>query len=141
MVREITKDIATLQRVSKKVRLKDKNTGRVVQDLIDTARAHRETSGCVGLAAIQIGEPVRVIVVRIGDDFIPLLNPVIVRKDGFKYIAKEGCLSLDGIREVERYHHVEVMHQTAKGFVRLACSGFVAEILQHEIDHLDGKLI
>lgn len=139
MVREIVKDTDTLRSVSAKVNPTSADTKRVIKDLLDTAIAHKDK--CVGMAAIQIGEPVRVIVVFDGVNFIPYINPVITKYHGAKYTAQEGCVSLDGIREVERYEAVEVMHQTAKGFVKFKCAGIVAEIMQHEVDHLNGKLI
>lgn len=139
MVREIIKDTEVLTQVSTKASIRDEYTYRVIEDLIDTANAHKDR--CVGLAAIQIGEPVRIIVVFNGTEFIPLVNPVIVGRFGKKYMSEEGCMSIDGTRQVERFEEVVVMHQAARGIKKFRCVGFAAKIIQHEVDHLNGKLI
>jgi peptide deformylase len=139
MVKDIIKDTTILEQVSTKADPKSAETKRVIQDLIDTATAYSDR--CVGLAAIQIGEPLRVIVVSDGTQFIPFINPTIVKVYGQKYIAEEGCMSLEGTRTVERHEAVDIMHCTARGYSKLQCRGIFAEIMQHEVDHLNGKLI
>lgn len=137
MIREIVKDTEILQQVSKAV--KPKEAQRIIQDLIDTAEAHKER--CVGLSAIQISEPVKVFVAYTGERFIPFVNPVIKRYLGSVYEAEERCMSLEGSRKVSRYEGVEIVHQQGTRYVRTRCTGFFAEIVQHEMDHLRGKLI
>lgn len=137
MVREITKDPEILQQISKKI--KPKEAKQIIQDLIDTAEEHNER--CVGLSAIQIGEPVRVFIAFTGKKFIPFVNPVITQYLGDIYEAEEGCMSLDGSRKVSRYKGVEIMYQKGSKYVKEKYSGFFAEIIQHEMDHLSGKLI
>lgn len=137
MVKEIVKDIAVLQTVSSKANPKEAK--KVIQDLIDTANEHKDC--CVGLSAIQIGIPLRICVVFNGDKFIPFINPIITKTLGDKYEAEEGCMSLDGTRKVMRYGRIEIMRQTQNGFVKEKYRGYMAEILQHEIDHFNGKLI
>ena len=83
MVREITKDTNVLQTVSRKANPKSKETKRIIQDLLDTAEEHKDK--CIGLAAIQIAEPTRVIVVFNGEKFTPYINPVITQFFGDKY--------------------------------------------------------
>lgn len=139
MVREIVKDTEILQQVSKKVKPNAKETKQVIQDLIDTAQEY--SVRCVGLSAIQIGEPVRVFVALKGGVFIPFVNPVITRYFGTTYEIEERCMSLDGARKVTRYGGLEIMHQKGNKFVKDKYSGFFAEIIQHEMDHLSGKLI
>ena len=139
MIREITTDTNILQKVSTKANPKTKETKQVIQDLIDTAEEHKDR--CVGLAAIQISEPTRVIVAFNGENFIPYINPVITQYLGERYETEEGCMSLDGKRKVSRSRGVEIMHQKGNKFVKEKHSGLFAEILQHEIDHLNGKLI
>lgn len=139
MVREIVKDIDVLQQKSCKTDHTSEECKNVIRDLIDTAEEH--TDRCVGLSAIQIGVPLRVCVVFNGDEFIPFVNPVITKRFGKKYIAEEGCMSLDGTRTVERFERIEIIRRTGNGFVKKRFSGFMAEILQHELDHFDGKLI
>ena len=137
MVREIVKDPEILQQVSKAV--KPKEAKQVIQDLLDTAQEHKER--CVGLSAIQIGEPLRVFVAFTGEKFIPFVNPVVTRHLGAIYEAEEGCMSLEGSRKVDRYYGVEILHQIGSRFVKERYHGFFAEIIQHEMDHLCGKLI
>lgn len=137
MIREITKDIEILQQVSKAI--KPKEAQRIIRDLLDTAEAHRER--CVGLSAIQISEPVKVFVAFTGERFIPFVNPVITRYLGSVYEAEERCMSLEGSRKVSRYTGVEIMYQKGTKYVKERYMGFFAEILQHEMDHLGGKLI
>ena len=141
MVREIVKDTEFLQTISKRADINSEETQRIIQDLIDTANANRDENHCVGLAAIQIGEPVRVVVALKGETFVPFVNPVIKRYYGGEYLAEEGCLSLEGTRTVNRHDGIELFHQTKKGVKKQVFTGFLAQIIQHEIDHLNGKLI
>jgi peptide deformylase len=115
--------------------------GGVVEDLIDTMRAYGH---CVGVAAPQIGELVRVAVVdctghRKAPDaqgLLVLVNPVIVASEGSE-VGREGCLSIPQLTaNVRRATSVTV---EAEG-LRVDASGFEARALQHEIDHLDGLL-
>lgn len=140
MIREITKDTEVLQQISAKVKPEDAHTKQLVTDLIDTAVSLGPES-CVGLAAVQISEPFNVIVVYDGQKYVPYINPVIIRYIGDQYEIEEGCVSLEGTRLVKRYRGVEIMHQKGKKFVKEKHYGFYAEILQHETDHLKGKLI
>jgi peptide deformylase len=108
--------------------------------MLDTTEAHKEN--CVGLAAIQIGVPKRVILVRQGDNFIPFINPAVVKKSPGTYYAMEGCLSLDGVRNVRRHRSVMISWTTTNGKKKVKeFNGYTAQILQHEIDHLNGILI
>jgi peptide deformylase len=113
----------------------------VIEDLIDTMRAFGH---CVGVAAPQIGELVRVVVVdctghRKAPDsqgLLVLVNPVIVAAEGSE-VGREGCLSIPELTaNVRRATRVTV---EAEG-LRVDAAGFEARALQHEIDHLDGLL-
>ena len=77
--------------------------------------------------------------VGLGD--LVMHNPVIVKKSG-EYETEEGCLSLIGVRKTKRYKEIEVTYQD-EDFVerRQKFSGYVAQIVQHEVDHLSGKII
>ena len=109
-------------------------------DLIETAEAHREN--CVGLSAVQIGEHKRAVVVLINDKFELFINPAIVGKSSETFETEEGCLSLEGTRKVIRHRSVTVIFTTRTGKTRKQkFTGFVAQILQHEIDHCNGVLI
>jgi peptide deformylase len=99
----------------------------------------------VGLAAPQVGVSLRICVIDVWPDGksqpIVLINPNIVEKSG-KMEGEEGCLSLPGLAaEVKRYARVKVEATNDKGFpVIVEGEGLLSRALQHEIDHLDGKL-
>ena len=111
----------------------------VAQDLLDTLIAHRD--GCVGVAANMIGVKKRIIVVAAGPFAFPMINPVITKKSG-KYQTEESCLSLQGVRPCTRYKEIEVdyLDQNFKP-QHAKYTDFVAQIIQHEIDHFEGILI
>lgn len=139
MIKEITKDTEILQKISKKVNPKAKETKELIQDMLDTAMSHE--GRCIGLAAIQIEIPARVIIAFDGEKFNAFINPVITNYFGEKYETEEGCMSLDGTRETVRSYGIEIMHQKNNKFVKEKYTGRYAQILQHEVDHLNGKLI
>jgi peptide deformylase len=98
----------------------------------------------VGLAAPQVGEPLRLIVIdasRERDSAKVLVNPVIVDASG-REVMEEGCLSVPGVKgKVRRRGRVTVEFQTLAGErTGLDADGLLAHVIQHEIDHLDGTL-
>ncbi len=99
----------------------------------------------VGLAATQVGVLHRVLVYRVQQqaELAALVNPEIEWRGGEEEIAEEGCLSLPGILvDVERPVYIRVRAQNEHGEpVVVEASGLEARVIQHEIDHLDGKLI
>jgi peptide deformylase len=138
MIKEIVKDEAILTLKSETVSMEEAK--EIIADLLDTAKAHIDN--CAGLAAPQIGVNKRVVVVRSGDSFFPMVNPVVVKKTGKKFLNHEGCLSLDGIRAVERYASVLVNYTDGKGKRQTKTfNGTLAIVIQHETDHLNGVLI
>lgn len=138
MIREIIKDENILTQKSEKVELAEAK--EIVSDLLDTAKAHIDN--CAGLAAPQIGVLKKVIVVNINGSFYPMINPVILKKIGNQFNSTEGCLSLEGERTVKRYKSVMVNYQDVTGKkLTKTFTGFIATIIQHEVDHLNGKLI
>lgn len=139
MLKEIVKDLEVLHMKSSKANPNSEETKSVIKDLIDTANEYKDR--CVGLSAIQIGVPLRICVVFNGENFIPFINPIITKNYGDKYEVEEGCMSLDETRIVSRYERIEVIRQTQNGFIKERFRGYMAEILQHEIDHFNGKLI
>ena len=111
----------------------------VAQDLEDTLRANRER--CVGMAANMIGYRKRIIIVATGFADIVMINPVITDKSG-AYETEEGCLSLAGRRKTKRYKEIEVTYQDTDFQERKQIfNGYVAQIVQHEMDHLEGIII
>ncbi len=136
MVREINHDTFFLGQKSEPATEADKG---VAQDLLDTLKAH--TDGCVGMAANMIGVKKNIIAVSMGPVDVVMFNPVIMRKSK-PYEAEEGCLSLDGVRNTTRYQEIDVVYQDMDFKKhRQSFSGFIAEIIQHECDHLEGILI
>lgn len=96
----------------------------------------------VGLAAVQVGIDKQLAVIDIGDGLIKLVNPVIVKKDGIE-TQEEGCLSCPGFSvKVKRAGKVMVNFLNENGdFTELKAEGLLARAVQHELDHLSGKLI
>lgn len=136
MVKSIMKDIFFLNQKSE---LATEGDAQVVQDLLDTLKANEQ--GCVGLAANMIGVKKRIIAINMGPFNLPMINPVIVNKSG-KYEAEESCLSLTGVRKTTRYEEIEVEYLDI-GFMkqRRKYSGWIAQIIQHEVDHCNGIII
>ena len=138
MIKEIVKDVEILTKKSEQVSIEAAQ--EIITDLLDTAKAHIDD--CAGLAAPQIGINKRVVVVRKDDSFFPMVNPMIIKKTGKKFLNHEGCLSLDGVRNVERYTSVLVNYIDGKGKRQTKTfNGMLAIIVQHETDHLNGVLI
>lgn len=108
-------------------------------DLLDTLRAHED--GCVGMAANMIGVNKAIIAVNMGFMNVAMFNPKIVKRNG-KYETEEGCLSLDGVRKCVRYQEIEVEYEDINfKRQRQKYSGWTAQIIQHECDHLNGIII
>lgn len=111
----------------------------VVQDLLDTLAAHKDS--CVGMAANMIGVNKRIIVFDNEGEYMIMFNPEIVKKFG-PYQAEEGCLSLSGVRKAKRWKSIKVQYQNEKFQTRFKTfTGWTAQIIQHEIDHCEGILI
>lgn len=119
---------------------------QLIDDMFETMRANRG----VGLAAVQVGVPLRVIVVEIPEDLddpdagtaLALINPQLARVSKEMEEGVEGCLSVPGwVGNVPRHLAVTVKGLDPDGRkVRLRAQGYLARVLQHEIDHLDGIL-
>ena len=127
-----------LHQKARKVARVDTSIQRLLDDLAETML---DAPGA-GLAANQIGVPLRVCVVKGDENQIwGLVNPVIVKSAGSQ-IGYEGCLSKPGwVGEVERYEAVVVKGLNRHGKqVRIKSTGFTARAFQHELDHLDGVL-
>lgn len=136
MIRPICKDIFILQQKAAPATKEDQ---QVVVDLLDTLRANLE--GCVGMAANMIGVPKAIIAVCMGPMQVAMINPVITAKRG-AYETEEGCLSLTGVRACTRYEEIELEYYDAAWNKRSGrFTGFVAEVIQHECDHLEGIII
>ena len=136
MIKPIVRDVFFLGQKSEPATKDDLPIG---QDLQDTLKANQDR--CVGMAANMIGVKKRIIIVTIGFMNLVMYNPVIVGKDT-PYETQEGCLSLDGVRKTTRYQNIEVEYLDSSWHKhRQKYSGWTAQIIQHEMDHLDGIII
>ncbi|MBQ4087734.1 MAG: peptide deformylase [Clostridia bacterium] len=137
MVRELMHDPFFLGQESEEATKEDIG---VAQDLMDTLVAHKD--GCVGMAANMIGVKKRIICFLDGETYMTMFNPVILKATD-SYKTEEGCLSLlGGPRPCKRYKKIRVQYQTEEMKVKSRVfEGFTAQIIQHEIDHLNGILI
>jgi peptide deformylase len=116
--------------------------GPALQKLLDEmAEAMREAKG-IGIAANQVGEPLRVALVgREDGTFFEIVNPQILERSG-EVTWEEGCLSVPDVWEkVKRYEKVKVRYQDKTGqWHEVAADGKLAHVFQHEVDHLDGHV-
>jgi len=133
-----------------RLKMKSKPVTQFMPELGDLAADMTETmrqANGVGLAAIQIGEAIRLMVMDVHYDQedrgepLALCNPEILREEGAETI-EEGCLSMPDIREqVERSYKVKVKGRSLDGSEQvLEFEGLLARCVQHEIDHMDGRL-
>ena len=136
MIRPIVKDVLFLGQKSEPATKQDLPVG---QDLMDTLRANQDR--CVGMAANMIGVRKKVIIVNMGIMNVVMYNPVIVKKDT-PFETEEGCLSLTGVRRTTRYQNIEVEYVDGSWKKQhRKYSGWTAQIIQHECDHLEGIII
>ncbi len=136
MVKQIVRDVIFLGQKSEPTTKADLQVGR---DLQDTLRANKDR--CVGMAANMIGVKKNIIIISMGELDIVMFNPVIVSKSGL-YETEEGCLSLEGVRKTNRYKEIEVEYLDFNWKKqKLKLKDWPAQIAQHEIDHLSGKII
>lgn len=136
MIRPIVKDVLFLGQKSEPATQADV---AVIDDLVDTLRANLEY--CVGMAANMIGVKKRILVFTIGNIIVPMVNPVILKKEK-SYETEESCLSLTGFRKTTRYEIIEVEYLD-RNFKKHkeTFTGFTAQIIQHEVDHFEGIII
>ena len=127
-----------LRQKAKRIRSVDGSIRKLISDMLETMHA----APGVGLAAPQVGIPLRVIVIGIpeGED-IALINPEIMRKTGERLVT-EGCLSIPGyFGEIKRAESVRVKGRDLSGKeIRIKAEELLAQALEHEIDHLNGIL-
>lgn len=136
MIKPIMKDVFFLGQKSEPATKADLT---IAQDLQDTLIANRNC--CVGMAANMIGVRKRIIIVNMGMVNVVMFNPVITRKEN-PYETEEGCLSLTGVRKTTRYERITVEYlDSAWKKHRQEYSGWTAQIIQHECDHLEGVII
>jgi len=137
-----------LKLISKEVTEFDNELHQLLDDMYDTMVSKRG----VGLASIQIGVPKRVLIINLPDEndddappikseTLEIINPVFIKKEG-SCKHQEGCLSIPGIYEdIERAEHVIIEYQNRYGEKQtIEDNDFLAIAIQHEIDHLEGKV-
>ena len=136
MIKPIVKHVFFLGQKSEVATKQDLSVG---QDLMYTLCANQDH--CVGMAANMIGVKKRIIIVNLGILNVVMYNPVILKKDT-PYETEEGCLSLTGVRKTTRYQNIEVEYfDSSWQKQRQKYSGWTAQIIQHECDHLEGRII
>ena len=134
-----------LRRKAHKITQIDRDIRLLADDMVETLR----DSGGVGLAAPQIGESIRMIVIEYPEDdsvedspkkTYKVINPEIIWRSEEKIVGSEGCLSIPGyVGNVERNESIKVKGLSVFGRpLRINASGWLARIFQHEIDHLEG---
>ena len=131
-------DDSVLRQKAKRVSILDASIQRLVDDMIETMQ---QANG-VGLAAPQVGVSLRIIVVQMPDEEpIAIINPEIIKREGEMEVT-EGCLSVPGYcAEIKRPEIIVVKGKDRHGTqFRIKAFGLLAEALEHEIDHLDGRL-
>lgn len=134
MEKRIVRDVLFLSQVSKPASQEDLY---LAKDLQDTLLANLET--CVGLAANMIGVQKRVIIFNLG--LVPMVMFNLLSYKG-PYETEEGCLSLTGVRPTTRYETITVSYRDSKWQEQtITLTGFPAQICQHELDHLEGRII
>ena len=133
-----------LRKPSEPVPRVDDKLRKLMDDMLETMYA----APGVGLAAVQVGRPMRLIVLDTAKDEEPprplvMVNPEIVRLDSEMRVHEEGCLSIPEVRvEIERPASLTVRYTDRDGNEqKLSADGLLATAIQHEIDHLNGRLI
>lgn len=127
-----------LRQKAKRIKTVDKSIRKLISDMRETL----EQAGGVGLAANQVGKTLRIIVIKVPEsDCDAVINPEVIKRTGER-IVNEGCLSIPGyIGEIKRSETIRVKGQDKTGkAIRLKADGLLAEVLEHEIDHLNGVL-
>jgi len=131
-------DDSVLRQKAKRVPTVDGSIQRLIDDMIKTMQ---QTNGA-GLAAPQVGVPLRVVVLQMpGEEPMAIVNPQIVKRSGEREVT-EGCLSVPGYYgEIKRSASVTVKGWDRQGkAIRIKATDLMAQALEHELDHLNGIL-
>jgi peptide deformylase len=133
----VVRGVPVLHKKAKRVSQFDRNLHQLIDDMIETMRA----APGVGLAAPQIGVPLRVFVVEVDEKVTEVVNPEILKLIGEEELD-EGCLSVPGYwGKIKRAQQVVVKGRDRHGKeIRLRGEGLFGQALQHETDHLNGIL-
>jgi len=130
-----------LRKKSKEVNLTKINSKKFKSLCSAMVKTIKKVEGA-GLAAPQIGENIRLIIINTKDGALLLINPKITKKSWAREWGQEGCLSVPNIYgKVLRYEKVTCLYYNQSGKkIKLIGRGLMARVIQHEIDHLDGIL-
>ena len=128
------------------LRQKTKPVAKVTKEIVKLLKDMQETTVAadgLGIAAPQVGHLERVCIVKIGGKLTPLINPDITSKSATEETAEEGCLSLPNVWvQVSRAESIVVKYTDTKGKEQeRMLERLDARVVQHEVDHLEGKLI
>lgn len=140
-----------LRQKSERVGIVSDDIRRLIDDMTAAGldwESSRKHELCVGLAAIQVNKPLKVVILRADQEdranheFITMINPKIVKFEGEPELDYEGCLSVKEVYgKVPRYPKVKVKALDRYGQeFRVTAEGFQARLIQHEVDHTVGKL-
>lgn len=113
-----------------------------IKELISEMRRTMKEAEGIGLAAPQVGKPLRLFVAEVNKKFYVLINPEIIKASKDLAVMEEGCLSIPGFfGEVRRPAKITIvgLNQSGKK-IKIKAWGLLARVFQHEMDHLDGKL-
>ena len=140
----ITVPDETLKKRSDSIEKVGLNEKKLIKDLFETMYHYNG----IGLAAVQVGVPKRILVIDVSSkdekkEPLSFINPIIKKVSNKTSVYEEGCLSIpDTFIEIERPKICEVEYIDINGNMKnLKCDGLLSTCLQHEINHLDGKLI
>lgn len=132
LLREISRPVEDLQQA-----------GTVLRDMDETLKEFRRRTGWGrGISAVQVGEPLRLIFLRVDGTVYELINPVYTWRSEERFVLWDDCFSFPQLMvRLERHCAVGIRHQTLDGEWReFEAHGDLSELVQHEMDHLDGVL-
>lgn len=140
----VTKPNPILNEKSKKITRIDDSIRKLATDMAETMESYGDKNETgVAIAAIQVGVPLRMTVVQDDDEgYVTLINPEIIKHSVDEIEETEGCMSVPKkYGNVKRYKKIKVRGVDLDGKkIEIKAEGFKARVLQHEIDHMDGKL-
>jgi len=139
---EIGEDNLILRKKAKKI---EEITPQIKELILNMSKILESNPNNVGLAAPQVGQSVQLVVIKPvpNNKTFALINPELKKKSFGKDSMEEACLSLPGFSaSIKRYKKITVEGLNANGeLIRIEAKGFLARIIQHEMDHLNGVLI
>lgn len=139
----VTKPNPILSKKSKKITRIDDGIKKLAADMEDTMRnyGNKHEAG-VAIAAIQVGVPVRMTIVKFDEEYVALVNPELVKHSKEEFSDTEGCMSVPlKYGPVKRYKKIKVRALNLDGKkIEIKAEGFMARVIQHEIDHMNGNL-